>query len=72
VKEFFADDIAAPSKDNNLGKEVSQALSKLKSPDRKTLVLRYFDDFSYERMSDVLGISVSAVNGRIFRAKKKF
>lgn len=70
AKEFLIER-ALPDESDEFKKEVSRALSKLKRADREVLVLRYFDSLSYERMSDVLGISVSAVNGRIFRAKKK-
>jgi DNA-directed RNA polymerase specialized sigma24 family protein len=35
------------------------------------IVLRYFDGFSQARISEVLGLSPQAVNGRLVRAKRK-
>jgi RNA polymerase sigma-70 factor (ECF subfamily) len=50
---------------------IRRAVWQLGDRDREIIVLRYYDNLSYERISDVLGISQQAVNGRIIRAKKK-
>ncbi len=38
---------------------------------REVLMLRYFDQQTYEQMSNILGLSEQAINGRLRRAKKK-
>jgi len=38
---------------------------------REPIVLRYYDNLSYQQISNILGISQVAVNGRILRAKQK-
>jgi RNA polymerase sigma-70 factor (ECF subfamily) len=67
--------IATPSeKGKNTGridKAVRQAVWKLKEPQREVILLRYFDQLSYERIAALLGISEQAVNGRLIRAKRK-
>ena len=37
---------------------------------REVIYLRYYDKMSYQQISDILGISQEAVNGRLRRAKK--
>jgi RNA polymerase sigma factor (sigma-70 family) len=38
---------------------------------REVLMLRYFNQQTYEQMSSILGLSEQAINGRLRRAKKK-
>ena len=35
------------------------------------MILRYYDNCSYEQIADVLGLSRTTVNGRLTRAKRK-
>ncbi len=39
---------------------------------RTVLVLREFEDLSYQEMADVLGISIGTVESRLFRARARF
>ena len=39
---------------------------------KEVLILRFFEDFSYEEISDVLKCSVGTVSTLVARAKKKF
>ena len=39
--------------------------------DREPIVLRYYDNLSYEQIAEVLGISLQAVHGRLIQGKKK-
>jgi RNA polymerase sigma-70 factor (ECF subfamily) len=39
---------------------------------RTVLVLREFEDLSYQQMADVLGISIGTVESRLFRARERF
>jgi RNA polymerase sigma factor (sigma-70 family) len=50
---------------------VRQALWNLRAAEREPIVLRYYNGFSYEQISAVLGISTQAVHGRLTRAKRK-
>lgn len=50
---------------------VRRAIDHLPEPMREVLILRYYDDRSYEQISAVLGLSKSAINGLLTRAKRK-
>ena len=51
--------------------EVRQAIDKLGPRMKELVVLRYYNNLSYEQISNVLGISKAAINGRLGRAKRK-
>lgn len=53
------------------GRAVRQAIGKLSFSEKELIVLRYYNNLSYERMSAVLGISKAAINGRLNRARRK-
>ena len=65
--------VPAPEKnqENSRNLAVREAIWKLPASAREVIVLRYYNDLSYERMAEVLGISIQAVNGRVIRAKRK-
>ncbi|UCG49820.1 MAG: RNA polymerase sigma factor [Phycisphaerales bacterium] len=50
---------------------VRQAVGRLPESERDVVVLKYYNGFSYDQISAVLGISKPAVNGRLTRAKRK-
>lgn len=50
---------------------VRQTVWKLRPVEREPLILRYYDDMTYDQIASVLGISLQAVNGRLIRAKRK-
>ena len=50
---------------------IKQAIGRLSLSEREIIVMRYYNNFSYEQMSDVLSISKPAINGRLNRAKRK-
>ena len=50
---------------------VKEAVAALSGPARELVILRYYNDLSYEQISEVLGISKAAINGRLTRAKRK-
>jgi RNA polymerase sigma factor (sigma-70 family) len=60
----------APVRDSPV-KVVRSAIDELPDPMREVLILRYYDDRSYEEISAVLGRSRSAINGLLTRAKRK-
>ena len=58
------------NQDKNSG-VVRRAIDKLGPRTKELIVLRYYDNLSYEQISSVLGISKAAINGRLSRAKRK-
>jgi RNA polymerase sigma-70 factor, ECF subfamily len=50
--------------------EVQRGLLKLAGDYRAVLVLRYLEDLSYQEIAEVMGVPVSTVETRLFRAKK--
>ncbi len=59
------------NEEDNRRDVIRQAVWKLRAVDREPVVLRYYDNMSYEQIASVLDISVQAVNGRLIRAKRK-
>ena len=51
--------------------QINHAIESLPSSMKELVVLRYYDGLSYEKISNVLGISKASINGRLTRAKKK-
>jgi RNA polymerase sigma-70 factor (ECF subfamily) len=72
----FADTAGEASNPLNLvtGKEcaahIQQALAGLPENQRQALVLKRFGDFSYQEIGEILGLSASAVDGLIKRARQ--
>lgn len=67
--------IASP--DVNLRREelahiTQRVLGELPEIFRTVLVLREFEDLSYQEMAEVLGISIGTVESRLFRARARF
>jgi RNA polymerase sigma-70 factor (ECF subfamily) len=50
---------------------VGRALLQLKPDDRAVVVLKHFVSFSYEEISDVLGVPVKTVKSRLFTARER-
>jgi len=67
------DDFAAQRRDDTEDRReaIRRAVWSLREPERELIVMRYFDGFSQGQISEVLDISPQAVNGRLFRAKRK-
>ena len=49
--------------------QVRAAVASLPPKQRAAIVLRYFHDFSYEQIGDILGASTSAVDSMLHRAR---
>jgi RNA polymerase sigma-70 factor (ECF subfamily) len=56
--------------DQELQAEVQKMLGSLTSPDRAAILLRYWYDYSYEEIAEMLKLSVSAVKSRLHRARR--
>jgi RNA polymerase sigma-70 factor (ECF subfamily) len=50
---------------------VRQALSRLPQRDAEILLLKYTEDWSYQQLAERLGLSTSAVEARLHRARQK-
>jgi len=65
----------APAPDNGSDeatlRTVRTAIDRLPASMKEVVILRYYDNCSYEQISDVLGLSRTTVNGRLTRAKRK-
>jgi len=59
------------TQDNEVGDAIKEAVRLLRPKYREPLAMRYYDNLSYQQISNILGISQTAVNGRILRAKQK-
>jgi RNA polymerase sigma-70 factor (ECF subfamily) len=67
-------DVPAPGASSSAAdaeERVGSALLELKPDDRAVVVLRHFVSFSYEEISDVLGIPVKTVKSRLFTARER-
>jgi RNA polymerase sigma-70 factor (ECF subfamily) len=68
-------DVAAPAAISSSAAEaeerVGKALLELMPDDRAVVVLRHFVSFSYEEISDVLGVPVKTVKSRLFTARER-
>ncbi|MEZ4734732.1 MAG: sigma-70 family RNA polymerase sigma factor [Caldilineaceae bacterium] len=51
--------------------ELQKLLGKLDPDYRTPLILRYWEDCSYEEIAETMGLTVSAVKSRLFRARKQ-
>jgi len=73
LEETFADGSPSPE-DLLLAKErdrrISDALQSLPENQRTALILKRYDDLSYQEIGEVLGCSVSAVESLLVRAKR--
>ena len=68
-------DVPAPSTMSSSAAEaeerIGRALLELKPDDRAVVVLKHFVSFSYEEISDVLGVPVKTVKSRLFTARER-
>jgi len=53
------------------GMLIRRAIEQLPAPARELIVLRYYNNLSYEEIASVSGMSPAAINGRLLRAKRK-
>ena len=67
--------LAAPDaslRREEIARITARVLDELPEIFRTVLVLREFEDQSYQQMADVLGISIGTVESRLFRARARF
>ena len=62
-----ADEVLADEKKS----VILSALQKLSSEQRQIVIMREYEDLSYNEISGILGISLQAVKSRLFRAREE-
>jgi RNA polymerase sigma-70 factor (ECF subfamily) len=74
AKQIRTEDLSKAARRNNDGENsnaIRQAIEHLPGPAKELIVLRYYNNLSYEQIGSVLGISRATINGRLLRAKRK-
>jgi RNA polymerase sigma-70 factor (ECF subfamily) len=56
---------------DDLSERIGDAIMMLKVDYRMVIVLKHFHDYSYQEMSEVLGIPVKTVKSRLFSARQQ-
>jgi len=73
-QQISTGDFSQAARNNNADENapvIRRAIEQLPVSSRELIVLRYYNNLSYEEISSVLGISKPAINGRLSRAKRK-
>lgn len=65
---FFASE-NSEADDFGLKKEIKKALQQLPDALREAIVLREYEELSYQEIADILGIDLSLAKVRVFRAR---
>lgn len=60
--------LIAQQTDAEQGQRLLSALNRLSPRQREALYLRFFDEFSYERIAEVMSLNTQSVRNLIFRA----
>ena len=63
------EDVAADAADPDAGIWVRRALALIDPGDRDILMLREFEQLSYQEIADVQNVPVNTVRSRLFRAR---
>jgi RNA polymerase sigma-70 factor (ECF subfamily) len=74
ARRVFYEGVSDKAKNNNpdnSSQAIHQAIEQLPDSAKELIVLRYYNNLSYEQISSVLGISKATINGRLTRAKRK-
>jgi len=74
VRQISTKDLSQAARNNNTDEKaplIRRAIEQLSVSARELIVLRYYNNLSYEEISSVLGISKPTINGRLIRAKRK-
>ncbi len=56
--------------DGERDQDVQELLALLKPDDRAIIILRYWNDLSYDEIAEALGTNVGVVKSRLFRARQ--
>ena len=67
--EPLDDGLAGASPDPDAAIWVQRALAKLADDEREIVMLREYEDLSYQEIADLLGLPLNTVRSRLFRAR---
>lgn len=71
---LFKDERQSPElsfRENELSNKIQEAIKKLPEKQRTVFTLRYYDELSYEEISEILGTSIGALKANYFHAINK-
>ena len=74
VRQVTTEDFSQAAQNSNTNESVlviRRAIEQLPASAKELIVLRYYNNLSYQEISSVLGISKATINGRLTRAKRK-
>lgn len=63
--------VAEKNNDDSNHESIRRAIKQLPGATKEVIVLRYYNNLSYEQIASILGTSPTAINGRLARAKRK-
>jgi RNA polymerase sigma factor (sigma-70 family) len=63
--------VADKNHDDENNRAIHRAIEQLPGTAKELIVLRYYNNLSYERIASILGTSPAAVNGKLARTKRK-
>ncbi len=63
--------VAQKDNDDGNNRAIHRAIEHLPDADKELIVLRYYNNLSYERIASITETSPAAINGRLARAKRK-
>jgi len=75
VFEEIADKAINPERDalkNELKEEIKATWQEISEGSRKLLRLKYISDWKIDKIAKLMGMSIKAVESRLFRARKEF
>ena len=74
TRHIHTEDLSQVADKNDEGDNhdaIRRAIGQLPDAAKELIVLRYYQNLSYERIGAILGTSPTAINGRLARAKRK-
>jgi len=74
AKQVTTEDFSQVANDSNSDESIlviRRAIEQLPASAKELIILRYYNNLSYEEISSVLGFSKATINGRLTRAKRK-
>lgn len=74
ARQISTEDLSQVTQKNNdheNNRAIRWAIEQLPNAAKELIVLRYYNNLSYEQIASILGISRAAINGRLARAKRK-
>jgi len=74
VLQNLQHDTPAPEEkaiDAEQARHLQKLLAQLDPDYRTPLILRYWEEYSYEEIAETMGLTISAVKSRLFRARKQ-